>query len=53
MGATHVTVTARSPAQPDKTWEGLFLVDTGVVDCLVPAKHLKGDGFTAGGEAHL
>ncbi len=29
MGATHVTVTIRNPAAPDRTWEGLFLVDTG------------------------
>ncbi|MHC4518055.1 MAG: clan AA aspartic protease [Planctomycetota bacterium] len=40
MGVTHVTVTVRNPVQPDKAWEGLFLVDTGAVDCLVPAKHL-------------
>ena len=36
MGATHVTVTIRNPALPDKSWEGLFLVDTGAVDSLVP-----------------
>ena len=41
MGMTHVTVTVRNPARPEKTWEGLFLVDTGAVDCLVPARHLK------------
>ena len=29
MGATHVTVTIRNPAAPDRTWEGLFLVDIG------------------------
>jgi clan AA aspartic protease len=40
MGVTHVTVTVRNPAQPEKTWDGLFLVDTGAVDCLVPARHL-------------
>ena len=36
MGATHVTVTIRNPAEPDRTWEALFLVDTGATDCLVP-----------------
>jgi clan AA aspartic protease len=41
MGATHVTVTVRNPAQPDRTWEGLFLVDTGAVDCLVPGNRLR------------
>jgi len=47
MGTTHVTVTVRNPADPDKTWEGLFLVDTGAIDCLVPAKHLREIGLAA------
>ena len=29
MGAIHVTVGIRNPAEPDRVWEGLFLVDTG------------------------
>jgi clan AA aspartic protease len=45
MGTTHVTVTVRNPAQPEKTWEGLFLVDTGAVDCLAPGKHLRAIGL--------
>ena len=45
MGTTHVTVTVRNPAKPDRTWEGLFLVDTGAVDCLVPAKYLREIGL--------
>jgi clan AA aspartic protease len=45
MGMTHVTVTVRNPAVPDRTWEGLFLVDTGAVDSLVPATALKGIGL--------
>ena len=45
MGMTHVTVTVRNPAQPEKIWEGLFLVDTGAVDCLVPGKYLKEIGL--------
>jgi clan AA aspartic protease len=45
MGVTHVTVVVRNPASPDKTWEGLFLVDTGAVDSLVPTKYLKQLGF--------
>lgn len=40
MGITQVTVAVRNPAKPDRAWEGLFLVDTGAVDCLVPARHL-------------
>ena len=47
MGMTHVTVTVRNPAQPDKAWEGLFLVDTDAVDCLVPRKHLDEIGLRA------
>ncbi len=35
----------RNPARPDTAWEGLFLVDTGAVDCLVPAQHLRALGI--------
>jgi clan AA aspartic protease len=45
MGAAHVTVTVRNPAQPERTWEGLFLVDAGAVDCLVPGRHLRAIGL--------
>ena len=41
MGAIHVTVLIRNPAQPEPTWEGLFLVDTGATDSLVPRPHLE------------
>jgi clan AA aspartic protease len=45
MGATHVTVAVSSPADPENRWEGLFLVDTGATDCLVPGKHLRAIGI--------
>lgn len=45
MGATHVTVCIRNPADPQKSWEGLFLVDTGATDCLVPRDHLETIGL--------
>ena len=45
MGATHVTVTIRNPAEPDRAWEGLFLVDTGATDCLVPRSCLEAIGL--------
>ena len=45
MGATHVTVTVRNPAAPDRAWEGLFLVDTGATDSLVPGPHLEAIGL--------
>ena len=45
MGVTQVTVTVRNPADPEKTWEGLFLVDTGAYDSLVPGKALRDIGL--------
>ena len=45
MGATQVTVTIRNPAEPERTWEGLFLVDTGAIDSLVPRQHLEAIGL--------
>lgn len=32
MGETHVPVLIRNPAEPQRTWEGIFLVDTGAND---------------------
>jgi len=46
MGMTHVTVAVRNPANPEQTWEGLFLVDTGAVDSLVPGKYLRQIGLS-------
>ena len=45
MGAIHVTVGIRNPAEPDRVWEGLFLVDTGATDCLVSKQHLESIGL--------
>ena len=45
MGATHVTVAIKNPADHDRVWEGLFLVDTGATDCLVPRSHLESIGL--------
>ena len=50
MGATHVTVAIRNPADPDRVWEGLFLVDTGATDCLVPRQHLESIGLVPEGQ---
>ena len=49
MGATHVRVTIRNPAEPNRFWEGLFLVDTGATDSLVPAPHLEAIGLKSKG----
>ena len=45
MGATHVTVRITNPAEPDRFWEELFLVDTGATDSLVPRQHLEAIGL--------
>jgi clan AA aspartic protease len=37
---TRVSVAVRNPAQPDRLWEGLFLVDARAMDTLVPGKYL-------------
>lgn len=50
MGATHVTVAVTHPADPQRRWEGLFLVDTGTIDCMAPAKHLRGIGIEPRGK---
>ena len=49
MGATYVPVTIRNPAEPDRVWEGRFLVDTGATDCLVPRQHLEAIGLAPKG----
>ncbi len=49
MGATHVTVAIRNPAEPDRVWEGLFLIDTGAMDSLVPRPHLESIGLAPKG----
>ena len=45
MGVTHVTVAVCNPGDPERRWEGLFLVDTGAIDCLVPGNRLQGIGI--------
>ena len=50
MGVTHVTAVVRNPAEPDRTWEGLFLVDTGATDCLVPRQCLESIGLKPKGQ---
>ena len=45
VGAAYVTVTIRNPADPDRFWEGLFRVDRGAIDSLVPGPHLDAIGL--------
>ncbi|HEX3997472.1 MAG TPA: clan AA aspartic protease [Pirellulales bacterium] len=50
MGITQVTVAVSNPGDPSRRWEGLFLVDAGAVDCMVPAKHLREIGIQPEGK---
>lgn len=50
MGATHVTVTIRNPADLNKFWESIFLVDTGAIDSLAPRDKLDSIGLKPKGQ---
>ncbi len=45
MGATQVTVSVVNPADVSRRWDGLFLVDTGSIDCYVPGNRLREIGI--------
>ena len=45
MGAIYVDVTIRNPADPQRSWTGKFLVDTGAFDSFVPRSHLEAIGL--------
>ncbi len=49
MGAVQVTVSVTNPGDHTREWSGLFLVDTGATDCLVPRKHLEAIGVVPDG----
>ena len=50
MGATHVTVTIRNPAEPARSWDGLFLVDTDATNSLVPRSCIETIGVKPEGQ---
>ena len=50
MGEMRFTVTIRNPADPDRSWEDLFLVNTGATDSLVPRPHLESIGLKPKGQ---
>lgn len=50
QGATRVRVTIRNPADPDRAWDAVFLVDTGATDCVVPRPALEGIGLASRGQ---
>ena len=45
MGATYGDVTIRNPGDPQRSWTGKFLVDTGALGSLVPKTHLEAIGL--------
>ena len=45
MGVVQITVTIRNPAEPGRSWDGLFLVDTGSTDYVVPGRALREIGI--------
>ena len=49
MGIVQVTATVRNPADHARSWDGLFLVDTGSTDCVVPADALRDIGLVPRG----
>jgi clan AA aspartic protease len=50
MGVTQVTVAVCNPSNPERRWEGLFLVDTDAIDCMVPGNHLREIGIEPDGK---
>lgn len=50
MGVTKVTVAVCNPSDPERRWEGLFLVDTGAIDSMVPNSKLKEIGIKPEGK---
>ena len=50
MGVPHVDVTIRNPSEPERSWKGPFLVDTGAIDSLVPRPCLEAIGIEPEGQ---
>jgi hypothetical protein len=51
VGLTKVTVKVSSITKSGKPVEADFLVDTGAIDCMAPAKMLKDTGIDVEGKA--
>ena len=49
MGLTKVTTKLSNPAAPERSYEALFLVDTGATDCLAPGEELRKIGVAERG----
>jgi clan AA aspartic protease len=51
MGLTYVTTRIRNLAKNGAGYEAEFLVDTGAIDCMVPAEQLVAAGIQPEGKA--
>lgn len=50
MGMVHVTAEVVNPGDLQRRWEGLFLVDTGSIDCMAPGRYLREIGIEPKGK---
>lgn len=50
MALTRVPVATRTPADSERAWEGLFLVDTGSIYSVVPRQELEAIGLAPHGQ---
>lgn len=50
MGEIRVTAVVRDMTEPERAWEGLFVVDTGVVECVLPKRCWEAMGLSPVGE---
>ena len=50
VGEVYITAVIRNPSDPERMWEGEFLVDTGATDTLVPRQHLESVGIVPEGQ---
>ncbi len=50
MGMIHVTAEVVNPGDIERRWEGLFLVDTGSIDCMAPGRYLREIGIEPSGK---
>ena len=46
----NARVVISNPADRDRSWEGLFVVDTGATDSVVPRQHLEAIGIEPEGQ---
>lgn len=50
MGVVNAKVVISNPADRDRSWEGVFVVDTGATDSVVPMQHLEAIGIEPDGQ---